>query len=235
MSGPFLAPGEVRRLGPMRRNTRLSALLIPSLLASGAFMAMPPAAAQEMIRPPPAANTQQAPAPALPGLAARRPVAPIPGDPSVSLSPNAALFDAVARGDIAAARDAVARGADVDSRNALGLTALDAAVDQGRNDIAFYLLSARDVTRSGTQAPSPAAAGRPGAAPPAAPRPVRQAAPLNTPPAAAAVAQARSATLWAGNGGAPQPEIGFLGFDAGRPAGATPPAEAAPIRRTPRG
>ncbi len=236
MIGPFLGRGEVRRLRAMRRIPRLPALLLPPLLASGAFMATPPASAQEMIRPPPAANTQQAPAPALPGLAARRAVAPIPGDPSVNLSPNAALFDAVARGDIAAARDAVSRGADVEARNALGLTALDAAVDQGRNDIAFYLLSARDVSRSGTQAPAPAA-GRASAAPPAPPpRPVRQAAPLNTPPiAAAAVAQPRSATLWAGNGGAPQPEIGFLGFDAGRPAGAAPPAEAAPARRAPRG
>lgn len=220
----------------MRRIPRLSLLLIPTAMAAGSLATAMPAAAQDMIRPPPTANTQQAPAPALPGLAARRPVAPIPGDPAANLSPNAALFDAVARGDIAAARDAVARGADVEARNALGLTPLDAAVDQGRNDIAFYLLSARDVARSGTQGPAPSAA-RASAAPPAPPpRPVRQAAPLNTPPvAAAAVAQPRSAALWAGNGGAPQPEIGFLGFDAGRPAGATPPAEAVPARRAPRG
>lgn len=214
----------------MRRIPRLPALLIPAALLAGL-----PAGAQEMPRAPQRAPQTQAPAPALPGLAARRPVAPIPGDPSVSLSPNAALFDAVARGDIAAARDAVARGADVEARNALGLTALDTAVDQGRNDIAFYLLSARDVSRGSSPAPAPAA-GRASAAPPAPPRPVRPTAPLNTPPAAAAaVAQPRSATLWAGNGGAPQPEIGFLGFDAGRPAGAVPPAEATPARRTPRG
>ncbi len=215
----------------MRRIPRLPLLLIPA-----AFSAVLPVSAQEMLRPPPAANTQQAPAPALPGLSARRPVAPIPGDPTANLSPNAALFDAVARGDIAAARDAVARGADVEARNALGLTALDAAVDQGRNDIAFYLLSARDVARGGSAPPEAPAPGRAAAAPPAPPRPARQAASLNTPPvAAAAVAQPRSAALWAGNGGAPQPEIGFLGFDAGRPAGATPPAEAAPARRSPRG
>lgn len=219
----------------MRCIPRLPLLLIPTLLAIGPVPAVLPAAAQDMVRPPPAASTQQAPAPALPGLAARRAVAPITGDPSVSLSPTAALFDAVSRGDIAAARDAVARGADVDARNALGLTALDAAVDQGRNDIAFYLLSARDVSRSGSQGPAPAAnAGRAAAAPP--PRPARPAPTLNTPPAAAAaIAQPRGAALWAGNGGAPQPEIGFLGFDAGRPAGATPPAESAPARRTPRG
>jgi hypothetical protein len=33
----------------------------------------------------------------------------------------------------------------------------------------------------------------------------------------------RTAQLWAGNGGAARPDAGFLGFDAGRPAGATPP------------
>ncbi|WP_203069850.1 ankyrin repeat domain-containing protein [Falsiroseomonas ponticola] len=219
----------------MRRTPRLPALLIPAaLLGLPAVLAGLPAGAQEMPRPPQQAPQTQAPAPALPGLAARRPVAPIPGDPSANLSPNAALFDAVARGDIAAARDAVARGADVEARNALGLTALDAAVDQGRNDIAFYLLSARDVARSGTQGPPPSAARAPATPPAAAPRPARPAAPLNTPPAAA-VAQPRSAALWAGNGGAPQPEIGFLGFDAGRPAGAVPPPEATPARRPPRG
>jgi hypothetical protein len=32
------------------------------------------------------------------------------------------------------------------------------------------------------------------------------------------------APLWRGDGGAPNPSIGFLGFDAGRPPGAAPPA-----------
>ena len=179
-----------------------------------------PAAAQtgpQMIRP------QQQPqagpggaAPALPGLAARRAPAPIAGDPAANLSPNAALFDAIARGDIGAARDAVGRGASLDARNALGITPLDAAVDQGRHDIVFYLLSTRDLAR-GPVTMEPSGAGL--AAPPAGPRtpPRREAA---RPAPASAPAAPRNARLWAGDGGAPRPEVGFLGFDAGRPAGA---------------
>jgi hypothetical protein len=56
-------------------------------------------------------------------------------------------------------------------------------------------------------------------APPAPrPAPQREAAPAPAVP--------RSAELWAGNGGAARPDAGFLGFDAGRPAGATPPPAA---------
>jgi len=165
--------------------------------------------AQVPIEPAPAARTP-APAPALPGLAARRAPAAIPGDPNANLSPNAALFDAVNRGDIAAARDAVARGANPEARNSLGLTALDTAVDQGRNDIAFYLLSALDLSRGPPPGAAPAASL--GAPPAARPEPRRPAA------TAAASATPRNARLWANDGGSARPEIGFLGFDAGRPA-----------------
>ena len=168
-----------------------------------------------MIRP----QQQQAPtvgaAPALPGLAVRRAPGPAAAtvDPT-ALSPNAALFDAITRGDLGAARDAVGRGASIEARNPLGLTPLDAAVDHGRSDIVFYLLSTRDMTR-GPVISEPASA-RP-APQPAAPRPAPQR------EAAAAPAMPRTAQLWAGNGGAARPDAGFLGFDAGRPAGATPP------------
>jgi ankyrin repeat protein len=179
-----------------------------------------------MIRP----QQQQAPtvgaAPALPGLAVRRAPGPAAAtvDPT-ALSPNAALFDAITRGDLGAARDAVGRGASIEARNPLGLTPLDAAVDHGRSDIVFYLLSTRDMTRgpvisepaSARPAPQPAAAPRPAPQPAAAPRPAPQR------EAAAAPAMPRTAQLWAGNGGAARPDAGFLGFDAGRPAGATPP------------
>jgi ankyrin repeat protein len=177
----------------------------------GLFLAPSLAAlAQVPVEPRPAAPAP-APAPALPGLAARRPPAPIPADPNANLSPNAALFDAVNRGDLAAARDAVARGANLEARNALGLTALDAAVDQGRNAIAFYLLSARDLSRGPAPSAAPASLGGP---PPAArPEPRRA-----TAAAPAAPALPRNARLWANDGGSPRPEIGFLGFDAGRPA-----------------
>ncbi len=87
-------------------------------------------------------------------------------------------------------------------------------------------------------APASASAGRrrtrsrhPGQAAPAAPA---GAAPRPAPavdrnvPMPAPVA--RNPRLWAGDGGAPQPDIGFLGFDAGRPAGAVPP----PVPAAPR-
>jgi len=189
------------------------------------------ALAQGMVRPAPQAAPRAAAAPALPGLAARPSPAPIQGESNANLSPNAALFDAINRGDLAAARDAVSRGANVDARNALGLTALDAAVDQGRNEIAFFLLSAREVASAG--APPPGAANPRGLnAPPtaaeraqarreaqAAEREARQ---QEARQAARAPAAPRAPRLWAGDGGAPQPQIGFLGFDAGRPAGAAP-------------
>ncbi|MFL1460981.1 ankyrin repeat domain-containing protein [Roseococcus sp. DSY-14] len=147
----------------------------------------------------------------LPGIAARRGAQPIPAQENpAGMNPNDALFDGISRGDLGTVRDAITRGADVNARNALGLTALDSAVDQGRPEITFYLLSVRG---TGSSAP-PEAAPRPGrAAPPPrearAPRPEREAAP-------AAPARPR---LFANDGGAPRPEIGFLGFDAGRSGG----------------
>ncbi|WP_439594533.1 hypothetical protein [Falsiroseomonas sp.] len=204
-------------------------------LAAPLLLPLSPAGAQGIIRPADTPTAPTAGAPALPGLAARRAPAPIPAEPGAAgLAPNAALFDAIGRGDLAAARDAVSRGANIEARNALGLSPLDAAVDQGRNEIAFFLLSARDGSRSaappperapGQPSPAAAIAARLGAAPPPA---ARSRAPLNTPPVLAA--EPTGARLWAGNGGAAQPEMGFLGFDAGRPAGAEPPAT--PTRRT---
>jgi ankyrin repeat protein len=202
-------------------------------------LVLPEAAlAQGMIRPQQQTAPTTAPAPALPGLAARRPPAPIAGDPSANLSPNAALFDAISRGDLPAARDAVSRGANLEARNQLGLTPVDAAVDQGRNEIAFFLLSARDVSRGAPAAAPAAPTGAALGAPPPAPAPRsparREAVPAGT--AAAPPAAPRAARLWAGDGGAPRPEIGFLGFDAGRPAGAEPPAaQPGPTRRAGRG
>jgi hypothetical protein len=208
-----------------------TALILPTLLAP------PVARAQGIVRPADQPVAPRAAAPALPGLAARNAPAPIPRQSPGSLAPNAALFDAISRGDIAAARDAVARGANIEARNALGLSPLDAAVDQGRNEIAFYLLSARDRTRNPAAAPSAApddiaTGARPSLSTPIA-RPAAPRAPLQAPPALAATpaASAVGAQLWAGNGGAPRPEIGFLGFDAGRPAGAVEPQPAAPARR----
>jgi hypothetical protein len=205
------------------------------------------------VRPPP---------PALPGLANRRAPDPIPADPSLNLAPTAALFDAVMRGDLPAAREAVGRGADTVARNVLGLTPLDAAVDQGRTEIMFYLLSVRAGTRV-TTAPEtallpPGRRERPGRGGPTreatqrepTPREVaarerqeRQAAERaertaqrnanRASPAAASAEAPRAPRVWAGDGGAARPEAGFLGFDAGRPAGGAPPPAEAPA--APRG
>ena len=117
-----------------------------------------PALAQFSGPPPQAGQGTRPPPPALPGLAARRAPEPIPGDPNANLAPTAALFDAINRGDLAAARDAVARGARLEERNVLGLTPIDAAVDQGRNDILFYLLSTRGtalITQATKEEPEP--------------------------------------------------------------------------------
>ncbi|NKC34371.1 ankyrin repeat domain-containing protein, partial [Falsiroseomonas selenitidurans] len=146
------------------RNFPVLPLLTVALAAPLLVLAAAPAQAQGIIRPAEQARTPSRAAPALPGLAARQTPAPIPGDPTRNLSPNAALFDAIARGDLAAARDAVARGANIEARNALGLSPLDAAVDQGRNEIAFYLLSARGRAGTAPAAAAPSAAARPAAA-----------------------------------------------------------------------
>jgi hypothetical protein len=154
-----------------------------------------------------------APPPALPGArssAAAAPLTRVPAD----MEPNDALFDAINRGDIASARDALSRGADLHARNILGMTPLELSIDLGRNDISFMLLSMRaaDDTR-----PAP-----PRAATAAKPEPksqVRQAARVQAhgaAPVAATKPVNRTARLFAGDGGAPNPDAGFLGFDSSR-------------------
>jgi hypothetical protein len=133
-------------------------------------------------------------------------------------NPTEALFNAINLGDMDQVRAAVAAGADTGRRNVLGLTPLDLAVDLGHSEIAFYLMSlGRTSARPATAAPPPAASPAPRPAPP--PRaPV-----VRTAPAPTATGAVPMAPLWQGGGGAPVPEAGFLGFDAGRPEGARPP------------
>jgi len=189
-----------------------AALLLPSL----------PVAAQGMLgagrtTTRPQAEPPREQPPALPGIAARRGQAPIPAEtPPSAMNPNDALFDGINRGDITTVRDAVARGADVNARNALGLTAVDSAVDQGRPEIMFYVLSVRGIAGHAAPPPDsiPTRGARTHTPPPVREAPTRQAA---APPANATL---RLPQLWQANGGAPQPSIGFLGFDAGTPAGA---------------
>lgn len=202
----------------MRNFSRLLSLAIIALLVAE----IAPAAAQ-FAAPPAQPGARPPPPPALPGLAARRAPEPIPSDESANLSPTPALFDAITRGDLTAARDAVNRGADLNARNALGLTPTDWAVDQGRNDILFYLLSARGMAGSSgpTNARSAAVAR---AEQERAERAAQQEALRLSRQAAAQGARAPSVSikprLFANDGGAARLEAGFLGFDAGRPGAA---------------
>jgi hypothetical protein len=150
---------------------------------------------------------------AVPGAKARQPAAPMtraPGD----LQPTEALFDAINRGDIASARDALNRGADLNGVNVLGMTPMELAVDLGRNDITFLLLSMRgeDGGRGSRAAAHPAAPEAPPArSVQAASVPAKQhvAAARPAPVAAKPVAAPK---LFANDGGTPMPNVGFLGF-----------------------
>lgn len=67
----------------------------------------------------------------------------------VDVNPTAALFDAVNRGSLVGAKEALNRGADINARNVLDQTPLDLAIDLGRNDIMFQLLSLRTYNPDG--------------------------------------------------------------------------------------
>jgi hypothetical protein len=162
----------------------------------------------------------QAP-PSLPGTKA--PVeAAAPTTSPTDMSPTDALFDAINRGDTAAARDAVNRGADMRGVNVLGLTPLELSVDLGRNDISFLLLSMRDGDSSSRSAKRMGAgAGGPGGTGQAdavlrggsAPRPRARVA---TASSGAEEPVSEQPRLFSGNGGTPIPASGFVGFDPGR-------------------
>ncbi len=152
---------------------------------------------------------------AIPGAKARQPAAPA-SRPGNEMDPNEALFDAIDRGDIAAARDALNRGADLNSVNVLGLTPMALSVDLGRNDISFLLLSMRGED-SGRGSREPARGRRPAGgekpAPLVAAKPDNHPRPIQTAPArVAAQKPAAAPKLWANDGGTPQPSAGFLGF-----------------------
>jgi hypothetical protein len=160
------------------------------------------------------------------GLAVPASAQPAPGGDSQGRSarsnaqaqPTEQLFDGIAMGSMEAVRDAISRGANLNARNVLGQRPVDLAIDIGRSDMAFLLLS---MMRAG-QAPAPAAL--PGAAPQPrpAPQPARGAAAVVQPPPA----RLPTARLWANDGGTAMPDIGFMGFDASRPEGIRPPSAA---------
>ncbi len=163
------------------------------------------------------AKPQVAPAPVLPGTKAS-PEAAAPTASPTDMSPTEALFDAINRGDLPAAREAVNRGAELRGENVLGLSPLELSVDLGRNDISFMLLSMR-----GEDASSRATARRGSDQ-----RAVVQAdAVLRGARAPRANARSRATAIsaevpdepvvesprfYSGDGGAPIPAAGFLGF-----------------------
>ena len=169
----------------------------------------------------PAGGAEKPPPPApaaIPGAKAREPVAPATRAAS-DMQPTDALFDAINRGDIAAARDALNRGADLNGVNVLGLTPMELSVDLGRNDISFLLLSMRGED-GGRGARAVAHGNAPSAAPSAPPsvrtaqtkhRSSRKSASVQVTRDAVPAATA-APKLFANDGGTPLPNVGFLGF-----------------------
>jgi hypothetical protein len=157
--------------------------------------------------------------PVLPGTK-KAPEAALPSTSPADMTPTDALFDAINRGDLAGAREAANRGADINGQNLIGLTPLELSVDLGRNDISFMLLSLRDgdsasrtMARRGTGGTERAESVFPAGAPLRSSRRARVTAVSDPAPGEPAAQLPRVA---AGNGGAPIPEAGFLGFDERR-------------------
>ncbi len=214
-----------------------AARLAAALLVSGSLLVLAPGAARAQVSPPstshigPAVSSpaskdlgKVAPPPALPG-AEPAGEGVIPADKGVAdLPPTEALFDSIHRGDVASARDALNRGADLDGRNVLGQSPLDLSIDLNRNDITFLLLSMRGPGGGDRGEHGPGGAEAEGAPPPAGAAPrgrhVREArgrAPRageaqGGEPAEAGAVDGPRPVLFANDGGAPRPSVGFLGF-----------------------
>ena len=158
-------------------------------------------------------GTRAPPPPALPGARVDKEMVAPAERPASEMQPNEALFDSINRGDIAAARDAISRGAELDAKNLLGMTPLELSVDLGRRDISFLLLSMRGSGGDTAQPPAKAAAAEPKVKPAkqarAAHRPAE--APVRT-AAEPQPAAPHTPRLFAGDGGSPVPNAGFLGF-----------------------
>jgi hypothetical protein len=204
----------------------LAGLLFYAVPAFAQMTRVPgPMRSQDGQRAAPARKPAEPPPAGVPGARAEPDlVAPAERVPT-DMPPTEALFDAINRGDLNGSKEAIGRGADIHGRNVLGLTPVELSVDLGRNDISFLLLSLR-----GGAGYNPA--GRPGTAAESRPAPVdrqtarraeqqarRQEAAAQRSAGHAATrvpAQPRTARLFAGDGGAPVPQAGFLGFDSAR-------------------
>jgi hypothetical protein len=200
----------VRHLSALALGVAIGAMTVSTVWAQGLGGGQGLATGRRNVpneKPPPAA------AAAIPGATPREPAAP-PTRPATEMQPTEALFDAINRGDIAAARDSLNRGADLNGVNVLGMTPMELSVDLGRNDISFLLLSMRgeDSSRgsraSGRDTPAPAAPVAKTVQATKAPAKGAQAA--NAP--VAAKPPVATPKLFANDGGTPLPNAGFLGF-----------------------
>lgn len=177
-------------------------------------------------------KTPRRPPAALPGAAPKQEAIAPPTRVPALLSPTEELFDAINRGDMPAVRDAISRGADVSATDELGLTPLDLSIDLNRNEISFLLLSMRSAgstaiaggqggVQGQTAQVDKSGGGKSGGTPPTIQKAARPAHPArgvmhaaDTEPAGGiSGGQLSLPTLFAGNGGAPIPRAGFLGFD----------------------
>lgn len=151
------------------------------------------------------------PPPSLPGAQDSGGVAPSEKTPS-DMPPTDALFDAIDRGDIVAARDAIKRGAELGGHNLLGMTPMELSIDLGRNNITFLLLSLRGTDVSPDTGQPQKGATKTAEATPAR-KPERRAERRPAAPVREAAAPApANPRLFAGDGGQPIPAAGFLGF-----------------------
>jgi hypothetical protein len=132
--------------------------------------------------------------------------------PPSDMRPTEALFDSVNRGDIASARDAVSRGAELDAHNVLGLTPVELAVDLGRNDITFLLLSMRG--ESPASLPTAHATAQAASAKPVKQQAIRATAVRTASAPVAKPVQPAKAQQYANVPDVPAPQAGFLGFGA---------------------
>ncbi|MBS4075410.1 ankyrin repeat domain-containing protein [Ameyamaea chiangmaiensis] len=123
------------------------------------------------------------------------------GHANADLNPTAALFEAINRGSLNAAKEALNRGADMGARNVLGQKPIDLAIDLNRNDIIFLLLSLRTYNDAGATRLASEADAAPEGHASIHGRAVREVSSHAT----------KRPTV---GGGTPRPDVGFLGFGA---------------------
>ena len=151
-----------------------------------------------------AAAAANAPPPALPGAVPSDAAAPS-GHAALDMNPTAALFDAIDRGDLTAAKDALSRGADLAGTNVLGEKPIEMSIDLNRNAITFVLLSMREPDTDATTQVASASTSTDKAGNVAVnARSARHQGPVEQ----AAYTSSRKAD----DGGTANPQIGFLGF-----------------------